>query len=208
MSLTELGWNEHFEQHRPEGELVLGRVAVEHRGAYAVYTEGGEAWGEVAGKLRYEAAGRDELPAVGDWVAMQPRPGGPRDDPRRPAAPHQDLAQGEPQRDRGAGARGERRHDLPRQLAEPRPESAPHRALPRDGLGERRRAGGRPEQGRPLSDRGAWRPDRRGRGDRLRRPRPHCQRVYSRGSRRADAVLRARPDGACCSARRASASRR
>ena len=76
MSLTELGWNEHFEQHRPEGDLVLGRVAVEHRGAYAVYTEAGEAWGEVAGKLRYEAAGRDELPAVGDWVAMQPRPEG------------------------------------------------------------------------------------------------------------------------------------
>ncbi len=76
MSLTELGWNEHFEQHRPEGDLVLGRVAVEHRGAYAVYTEAGEAWGEVAGKLRYEAAGRGELPAVGDWVAMQPRPEG------------------------------------------------------------------------------------------------------------------------------------
>lgn len=76
MSLTELGWNEHFEQHRPEGELVLGRIAVEHRGAYAVYTDGGEAWGELAGKLRFEAAGRGELPAVGDWVAMQPRPEG------------------------------------------------------------------------------------------------------------------------------------
>jgi ribosome biogenesis GTPase len=76
LSLTELGWNEHFEQHRPEGELVLGRVAVEHRGAYAVYTDGGDAWGELAGKLRYEAAGRGELPAVGDWVAMQPRPEG------------------------------------------------------------------------------------------------------------------------------------
>ena len=76
MSLTELGWNEHFEQHRPEGELVLGRVAVEHRGAYAVYTDGAEAWGELAGKLRYEAAGRGELPAVGDWVALQLRPEG------------------------------------------------------------------------------------------------------------------------------------
>ena len=76
MSLTELGWNEHFEQHRPEGELVLGRVAVEHRGAYAVYADGGEAWAELAGKLRYEAAGRGELPAVGDWVAMQLRPEG------------------------------------------------------------------------------------------------------------------------------------
>jgi ribosome biogenesis GTPase len=76
LSLTEIGWNEHFEQHRPEGELVLGRVAVEHRGAYAVYTDGGEAWAELAGKLRHEAMGRGELPAVGDWVAMQPRPEG------------------------------------------------------------------------------------------------------------------------------------
>jgi ribosome biogenesis GTPase / thiamine phosphate phosphatase len=76
LSLTELGWNEHFEQHRPEGELVLGRVAVEHRGAYAVYADDGEAWAELAGKLRYEAAGRGELPAVGDWVAMQLRPEG------------------------------------------------------------------------------------------------------------------------------------
>jgi ribosome biogenesis GTPase len=76
LSLTELGWNEHFEQHRPEDELVPGRVAVEHRGAYAVYTDGGEAWAEIAGKLRYEADGRGELPAVGDWVALQPRPEG------------------------------------------------------------------------------------------------------------------------------------
>jgi len=76
LSLTELGWNEHFEQHRPEGELVPGRVAVEHRGAYAVYTDDGEAWSELAGKLRYEAAGRGELPAVGDWVALQLRPEG------------------------------------------------------------------------------------------------------------------------------------
>jgi ribosome biogenesis GTPase len=76
LSLTELGWNEHFEQHRPEGELVLGRVAVEHRGAYAVYTDGGDTWAELAGKLRHEATDRGELPAVGDWVAMQPRPEG------------------------------------------------------------------------------------------------------------------------------------
>lgn len=76
MSLTELGWNEHFEQHRPDDGLVPGRVAVEHRGAYAVYTDEGEAWSEVSGKLRYDADGRGELPAVGDWVALQLRPEG------------------------------------------------------------------------------------------------------------------------------------
>src|SRR5262249_58323550 len=74
LSLTELGWNEHVEQHRPEGELVLGRVAVEHRGAYAVYTDGGEAWAELAGKLRYEAAGRGDRPPAADRGRVAPPP--------------------------------------------------------------------------------------------------------------------------------------
>jgi ribosome biogenesis GTPase / thiamine phosphate phosphatase len=79
LSLTVLGWNEHFKEHfRPHAEagLVPGRVAVEHRGAYAVYTDDGEAWAELAGRLRHDAAARGELPTVGDWVALRARPGG------------------------------------------------------------------------------------------------------------------------------------
>jgi ribosome biogenesis GTPase len=78
LSATELGWNEQLEEHfRPHAEdgLVAGRVAVEHRGAYAVYTEDGDVWAELAGKLRHDALGRGELPAVGDWVALQPGAG-------------------------------------------------------------------------------------------------------------------------------------
>jgi ribosome biogenesis GTPase / thiamine phosphate phosphatase len=77
LPLSELGWNAHFEEHfgpyRADG-LVPGRVAVEHRGAYAVYTESGDRWAELAGRLRHQAVQRDELPAVGDWVALQPLP--------------------------------------------------------------------------------------------------------------------------------------
>jgi ribosome biogenesis GTPase / thiamine phosphate phosphatase len=76
--LEALGWEPEFEEHfREHGEqgLVPGRVAAEHRGAYAVRTASGEAWAELAGKLRHEAMGRGELPAVGDWVALQPGAG-------------------------------------------------------------------------------------------------------------------------------------
>ena len=77
--LEALGWDPDLEQQfREHGEqgLVPGRVAVEHRGAYAVRTAEGEAWAELAGKLRYESMGRGDLPAVGDWVALEPRAGG------------------------------------------------------------------------------------------------------------------------------------
>jgi ribosome biogenesis GTPase len=68
--LARFGWTPEreteFEQYREQG-LVPARVAVEHRSAYVVYCEAGEAWAEIAGKLRHEG----ELPAVGDWVALR-----------------------------------------------------------------------------------------------------------------------------------------
>jgi ribosome biogenesis GTPase / thiamine phosphate phosphatase len=74
LSLTELGWNEQLENDFPDGDgLVPGRVTVEQRGAYAVATAAGDAWAELAGKLRYETMYRGQLPAVGDWVALQLR---------------------------------------------------------------------------------------------------------------------------------------
>jgi len=79
LSLSDFGWNDHFEEQfaaHAETGLVPGRVAVEHRGAYAVYTEDGDRWAELTGRLRHEALERDELPAVGDWVALQPLPEG------------------------------------------------------------------------------------------------------------------------------------
>ena len=50
------------------------RVAAQHRGGYVVYTEGGERPAEVAGRLRHAAAAAADLPAVGDWVAVEDGP--------------------------------------------------------------------------------------------------------------------------------------
>jgi ribosome biogenesis GTPase len=65
-----LGWTPEreveFEPHREQG-LVPGRVAVEHRSAYVVYTAAGDERCELAGKLRHE----DVWPAVGDWVGLR-----------------------------------------------------------------------------------------------------------------------------------------
>ncbi|MDQ6421266.1 ribosome small subunit-dependent GTPase A [Paenibacillus sp. LHD-117] len=74
MELKELGWNplleQHYEPFRERGYSV-GRVIKEHRQLYDVASESGERLGELAGKLRFKAAGRADLPAVGDWVVIK-----------------------------------------------------------------------------------------------------------------------------------------
>lgn len=61
------GWEAAFAEHRAAG-LAPARVAIQHRGAYDLIGE--------AGELRASAATRlvklDELPAVGDWVGLDP----------------------------------------------------------------------------------------------------------------------------------------
>jgi len=71
-------WNAAFEEHRAAG-LVPGRVAVQHRGAYDVLTEDGETRAGLPARARRDAETLADLPAVGDWVALDP-PGG-RDAP-------------------------------------------------------------------------------------------------------------------------------
>ena len=77
IDLETLGWDdqlsEEFEQHRAAG-LVPGRVSVQHRGAWDVLAELGELRCDVPGKLRNEADSAADLPVVGDWVAVDPRP--------------------------------------------------------------------------------------------------------------------------------------
>jgi ribosome biogenesis GTPase / thiamine phosphate phosphatase len=74
--LLRLGWSpffaEPFQQYDSMG-LLPGRVAVEERGSYLVYTEEGERWTGVTGRLRHDAAGPADFPAVGDWVALDDR---------------------------------------------------------------------------------------------------------------------------------------
>jgi len=80
-SLLTLGWTDsrdrEFGPFREKG-LIPGRVSLEHNHVYRVMTEGGEVLAEAAGRIKYLATGRRELPAVGDWVAIKPDTSGPR----------------------------------------------------------------------------------------------------------------------------------
>jgi ribosome biogenesis GTPase len=49
-------------------------VAAEHRGACELITASGPCWAELTGRLRHHAQDRLELPAVGDWVAIDASP--------------------------------------------------------------------------------------------------------------------------------------
>ena len=73
--LALLGWTParaaEFEPHARAG-LVPGRVCLEHNHVYRVLGDGREWLAEVAGRIKYQAEGRHELPAVGDWVAIRP----------------------------------------------------------------------------------------------------------------------------------------
>ncbi len=74
MRLTQLGWTAErataFAPFAADG-FEAARVAVEHRNRYELYTEAGDAEAAVSGRLRHAAAGRGDLPAVGDWVALE-----------------------------------------------------------------------------------------------------------------------------------------
>ena len=79
--LRHLGWNSFFEKeflglNRPS--LAPARVVEEFKGWHRVRTAQGEYLAKIAGRVRYEAEDRDDLPAVGDWVGITPRPEGGR----------------------------------------------------------------------------------------------------------------------------------
>ena len=77
MNLNHLGWNHFFEKkfkgYHEQGYLP-GRIAVEHKHIYNVYTESGELQAEVSGKFHYQALKKADFPAVGDWVVLKTRP--------------------------------------------------------------------------------------------------------------------------------------
>jgi len=75
-NLEAFGWNEFFASSfapfAAQGYGV-GRVAVQHKTQYELYTEHGELRAETTGKMQYEARSKDDLPVVGDWVITRPR---------------------------------------------------------------------------------------------------------------------------------------
>lgn len=57
---------------------LLARVMAEHKGAYDVANTSGICRAVVTGKRMVSATGRDDFPAVGDWVVLSAEPGDPR----------------------------------------------------------------------------------------------------------------------------------
>jgi len=73
LDLESLGWDASFaDSFRPHADdgLAPARVAVEHRSEYVLYSAHGELRAELSGRLRLDG----QQPAVGDWVAIRPRP--------------------------------------------------------------------------------------------------------------------------------------
>src|SRR4030042_656077 len=76
LSLETFGWNEvgatHFAPLAAE-RYSAGRVAVQHKTQYGLYTEYGELSAETTGRMQYDARGKRDLPVVGDWVVIRIR---------------------------------------------------------------------------------------------------------------------------------------
>jgi len=73
LNLQDLGWDEFFQDAflpYEQDNLIPARVAARHHGPCELLTELGRLGGVPAGRL-----GEDELPAVGDWVAVRPLDG-------------------------------------------------------------------------------------------------------------------------------------
>lgn len=75
--LKKLGWDDFYQSHfekQYDETYSVGRVAIEHTHMYTIYSEYGELLGELSGKMRHGAVGREDFPAVGDWVVISARP--------------------------------------------------------------------------------------------------------------------------------------
>lgn len=71
----DLGYNAQLDIFRKEQQLLdfeTGRVTAEHRERYVVLAATGEYDAEITGNMRFTAKGREDFPAVGDWVAFTP----------------------------------------------------------------------------------------------------------------------------------------
>lgn len=73
MEIEDLGYNSIFELKRKEletSDFPVARVIAEYKEAYKVKNENGEFLAKITGKQIFEATGREDYPAVGDWVLI------------------------------------------------------------------------------------------------------------------------------------------
>jgi ribosome biogenesis GTPase len=76
--LESLGWNSFFASHFAPYEkdgLIPARITIEQKTHFFAATGKEELRASLAGKLRFEARGEEDVPGVGDWVALRPTPG-------------------------------------------------------------------------------------------------------------------------------------
>lgn len=75
-NLMDLGWNEELQQYletfnkENQDNYKVGRVAIEYKALYKIFTSEGEILGNISGKMQHEAFLREDYPAVGDWVII------------------------------------------------------------------------------------------------------------------------------------------
>jgi len=74
MKLELFGWNDffaaRFAPYSQQG-LLAGRVTIQHKDRYVLFTARGEVNAQVSGKFRFEVSGLHDFPAVGDWVVFE-----------------------------------------------------------------------------------------------------------------------------------------
>ncbi len=76
--LETLGWRAFFEESMSsytETGMIPARVARQDKGYFMLFSASGRIRAKIAGKLRYDSTFGSQLPAVGDWVAVQPAQG-------------------------------------------------------------------------------------------------------------------------------------
>ena len=72
MKPEDFGYNEALGQFRKDNNLTefsVARVIAEHKERYIIVSDQGECEAEITGNMRFSAIGREDFPAVGDWVA-------------------------------------------------------------------------------------------------------------------------------------------
>jgi len=78
LDLKELGWDDRwaavFAPFAADG-LVPARVAIEFNHIFRLYAETGELQAQHSGRLLHEAESKEQLSAVGDWIAARPSVG-------------------------------------------------------------------------------------------------------------------------------------
>jgi len=73
VNLESLGWKSTFAESFESFQQLHyqpGRVSIEHRREYVVHTLAGEVTAELSGRIRHQSQSPADLPAVGDWVAL------------------------------------------------------------------------------------------------------------------------------------------